>query len=180
MDYQDFLGPDATTDNMGGTTNRIFYAPKSYFTTIQDVLALDDPSATTLDEFAEITDAHVFATGKGAHVLYCTLDKGSAEFIGQGELDGRSFSGVLKGFTPGIAPALLGFFRMAKNDQFIVWPELADGKLLQFGSPRFSASILASKIGTATNSSGVRGTEWEIKFMESGPYIYSAALTMFP
>lgn len=180
MDYQDFTGPNATTDNMGGTTNRIFYAPKSYFTTIQDVLALDDPGATTLDEFAEITAAHVFAVGKGAHFLYCTLDKGTGEFNEQGELDGRSFAGMLKGFTPGIDPALLGFFRMAKNDQFIFWPELPDGKLLQFGSPRFSAYMSAKKIGTATNSSGVRGTEWEVKSMESGPYLYSAALTLHP
>lgn len=180
MDYQDFTGPRYDQDRMGGTTNRIFYSPKRYITTMTDVLALDDVSATSLAEFVEITDPHVFAAGKGAHVLYCTLDKGSADWATQGELDGRSFKGTLKGFTPGLDPELLGFFAMAQNDQFVVWPELPDGKLLQFGSPRFSAYLIATNIGTATNSSGVKGTTWEVTYMESRPYIYSAALTLFP
>jgi hypothetical protein len=180
MDYADFTGPDATTDNMGGTTNRIFWAPKRYFTTIQDVKALDDPTLTNLAELAEITTAHVFEPGKGAHELYCTLDKGSVDYNSQGELDGRSFKGSLKGFTPGLDPGLLGLFRMAKNDLIIAWPELPDGKLMQLGSKRFFASMIVSKIGTATNSSGVRGTDWEISFMESGVYMYNASLMKYP
>jgi hypothetical protein len=180
MDYQNHSGPNGTEDNIGGLTNRIWYAPKSAFAIIQDVKSLSDAAVTDEAEYAEIATAHTFQTGKGFRQLYSTMDKGSVEAAPQGELDGRSFKLHGKGFYPGVDPKILGFFRKAKNDQFIVLCELADGTVWQIGSPRFSAYILPSKIGSATNSSGIRGTEYEITSMESGAVIYSGTITMHP
>lgn len=183
LDYQDFSGPNASQDNIGGGTTRIFGAPVSYFTPltgIKDWKALTDGTATALSEFATISTTHTFNTGYGFHTFYCTMDKGSIEWTPQGELDGRSFKGMAKGFMPGVDASWLGLMRQAKNDRWIFLFELADGQLMQLGSKRFPAYFLPEKIGSATNSSGIRGTEYSITTMESGPAMYTGTVTLFP
>lgn len=179
IDYAQHTGPDGTQDNIGGLTNNWWYAPFSYFATngIKDVKALDDASVTQESEWAEISDDHEFtAPDQRFAKMYCTLDKGSVDATVQGDTDGRSFKFEFKGFYPGVDTAVLGFFRRAKNDRFIVLAELADGQIIQVGSKRFCAYIIANKIGTATNSQGTRGTEFIITSMESGPMIYTGAI----
>lgn len=179
--YADHLGPDGSTDNIGGLTNRIWYAPFSYFADggIKDVKALDDNTVTAESEWSEISEDHEFLDPSERFAeLYCTLDKGSVENTVQGDTDGRSFKMVLKGFHPGMNAGTLGFFRKAKNDRFIVLAEMADGKIIQVGSKRFCAYIVATKIGTATNSTGTRGTEFEITSMESGPMLYTGEILL--
>lgn len=179
LNYTGLTGRQGVEDNIGGLTKRFFFAPKSYFTTISKTKDLDDPTAT-VDELSEISADHVFAVGKGFHTAYCTRDMGEVKYAGAGERDGRSIPGKATFFTPGLAIANLGQLRMLKNDELIILAELADGKLLQLGSERFPAEVRISEGGSAKNESGVRGMMIEVDFFESGPQIYTGALTLHP
>jgi hypothetical protein len=162
-------------DNIGGTSEKWLFSPLAWITELKDVTELDDPAATTFDEYAEIADDHVFAAGKAPFAIYCTMDKGKGSFDPQGERDSRSAKGTFSMMTPGIDPKLVGMMRSAKNYSWIVWPILADGKIIQLGSPRFSCDVVC-KFDIATNSSGYRGAEITVTCMESGgPYRYSGA-----
>lgn len=176
-DYSDIVGPNGTEDNIGGATERWWFAPKDWFASIADVKKLDDGTATAFTDYSVIATDHTFTSGKGFIEIYCTPDKGSGSWAAQGETDGHSYKGTMKAFVPGINGTLLGMLRKLKNEKCIVLQELADGKVLQYGSPRFSAKVLATNIGTATNSSGVRGSEIEVTCMESGPVLYTGEIT---
>ncbi len=81
---------------------------------------------------------------------------------------------MVKGFVINLQPTLLGILRKAKNGKFVVLGVTADGKYIQGGDKFFSAYIRATKIGTATNGAGRRGSDVEIDWMGSGTYLYTA------
>lgn len=175
--FANITDPDGA-ENMGGTTQRWYFSLRKEITTLQDVLPLSDDTATTNSEYAVITADHVWAATKKAFLVYCTEDKGTGEFAAQGEIDGKSLKANFKLFVPGIDGETLGTLRRLKNHKCVVWPELTDGQLLQLGSPMFAASVNIDKIGLATNSSGIRGTEISVTWMGSGAIIYEGALTL--
>lgn len=179
MDYIDLTGPNGTEDNVGGTIDRLYYAPKSYFTTIQDT---DEnlSTATTFAELSEINTAHVFAAGKGFHTMYNTQDSGSIEYTRVGERDGFTMKGVAKFFYPGSKSEMLGWIRQAKNDQFIFLFPLPDGVVHQGGSTLFAALLSPEKFSTGTNGGGRRGTEFQVEWFCSGPILYKAAISLYP
>jgi hypothetical protein len=176
LTYGGLQGPNGLEDNIGGLTKRFWFAPKSYFTTIQAVKDLSDGTATSTT-IAEIASDHVFASGKGFHVCYCTRDMGEVKYTGAGERDGRSIVGKGTFFVPGLKSSNIGQLRMMKNDELIILAEAADGKVLQLGSVRFPAEVRVSEGGTAKNESGVRGFMIEVDAFESGPQIYTGAIT---
>lgn len=173
--YTGLTGLQGIEDNIGGTTKRFYFAPKGYFTTIQAVKDLSDGTATTTT-LAEIAADHVFASGKGFHVCYCTRDMGEVKYTGAGERDGRSIVGKGTFFVPGMKNTNIGQLRMMKNDELIILAEMADGKVLQLGSARFPAEVRVSEGGTAKNESGVRGFMIEVDAFESGPQLYTGAI----
>lgn len=177
-DYTAIQGPPATQDNFGGTSERWFFAPKRWITTIQTVLEMNDPAFTTWDQLVVIDTDHVFALGKGVVEMYATADTGMAKLSEQGELDGKSLKGEAEFFIPGLDPILLGQLRMLKNERALAWVECADGQLIQCGSKRFSCYISIKEIGTAKNSSGVRGSTVSLKWFESGITLYAGALPL--
>ncbi|MFA9220545.1 MAG: hypothetical protein ACEQSL_05100 [Sediminibacterium sp.] len=173
MDYEHMLGPDGTEDNLGGTAGFFLCAPKSYFAAngVTEAVTLED--GTTLEEIGENSTDFTFLSGKGWLRVYCTFDKGSLEGMVQGERDGRSYKQVGKAFLPGIAARTLGFMRKAKNDRWVALIPTVDRKWIQMGDIFFDTEIYATKIGTATNSQGVRGSDIELGCMGSGICVYT-------
>lgn len=174
MDYIDFNGPDGQSDNMGGTTQRLWYARKADFLVIQ-VPTL----AVTLSDIVTISTAHTFKTGKCFKEMYSTRDTGELNAESQGDTDGKSLKISAKSFLPGSTPLSHGFAKLAKNDQFIVIEEMADGQLLQVGTKRFPATCTA-KFGSAKNSSGVKGYHFDWETNETSMLVYTGAVTVIP
>jgi hypothetical protein len=174
VDYADFPGPQGGADNMGGTKQFFYYAPIDYFDTIEK----PDPNDTSLEGKSIIPVSHTFQAGKGFHKMYCTIDKGNIEASQQGETDGHSYKQMAKYFYPGSDAAVHGLASRAKNDRFITLHEMPDGKVMQIGSEDFFAKI-SGKFGTGTNSSGIRGYEFEVASMAPDNYIYEGDITLF-
>lgn len=170
----DMLGPDGQADNMGGLTQRIWYARKA------DFLAIQTPTpSTTFASVAEITTAHTFKTGKCFKVMYCTQDKGKLKADVQGDMDGHSFKQEVEGFYPGNSADFHGFASKGKNDQWIVLAENPDGSINQIGTEMFPAQLIPS-YDSASNASGTKG--YNVKWASMGPtnLIYNAAVTVTP
>lgn len=178
IDYNNLLGPNGQEDNLGGSQQKVYYAPLRDFETIQAPEPL--ATATTDAELVNISTDHVFKTGKMFLTMYTTEDQGMADYEVQGDPDGKSVKPVAKVFYPGAEEAILAFMAKAKNDQFIFLLPLADGKVLQIGSEQFPARI-SPKWTSATNSGGVRGAEIEItQIVASSPVIYSGTISTTP
>ena len=173
--YKNIAGPNGTQDNIGGTTQRVYFAPISAFDSI--AAAVDLGSETNMAELSEISTDHTFTGTKGFFKSYCTRDKGNVKGTIVGERDGRGmkFDGMF--FVPGSVIATLGGTRKMKNDQFVFLFEQADGTLLQIGTERFPAEV-SIEYDTAQNESGVRGTTFKVSGFESGPFIYTGAITL--
>lgn len=174
MDYIDFNGPDGQSDNMGGTTQRLWYARKS------DFLVIQEPSASlTLGDIVTISTAHTFKPGKCFKEMYSTRDKGEVMAEPQGDTDGKSLKIGAKSFLPGSDPLAHGFAKLAKNDQFIVIEEMADGQLMQIGTKRFPATC-TPKFNSGKNSSGVKGYDFDWETNETSMLVYTGAVTVVP
>ena len=171
----DFNGPDGQADNMGGLTQRLFYARKADFLTIQTPVT----TPATFDAVVDIVTAHIFKTGKCFKKMYITEDKGKLKADTQGDMDGHSFKQEVESFLPGSDSLAHGFAAKAKNDQWIVLAEQPDGKLLQVGTEMFPARCIPS-FNTGSNASGTRG--YDFKWGSSSPinYVYAAAVPLIP
>lgn len=177
--YTDFAGPVGQFENMGGTTQR------SFFASIGDFLAIQKPvsNPTTFGAKSEIATAHTFKTGKCFKKIYTTMDKGKLELKSQGETDGKSLKQEFEFFYPGSSADIHGFIGSAKNDSFIFLLEMPDtditGEYLQVGTEQFPAK-LTGDFTSATNSSGVRGYMVKVEAMTRIQYVYTAAVTVVP
>jgi len=175
MDYANMTGPVGTEENMGGTTQRLWFAPIRDFLTIGAV----DPNAATLPLSVTVAVDHVFKTGKKFNVMYVTMDSGQLDDELQGDRDGKSFKTKMKGFHPGMTAAVVGAMNQFKNDKMLCLIELPDGSIRQIGSEQFYAEIMP-KFSTGTNSGSRRGFEFEIESMSPRPYIYTGAISVTP
>lgn len=177
--YTDFTGPVGQFENMGGTTQRVFFASIAEFLAIQKPVS----NPTTFEAKAKIATAHTFQTGKCFHKAYTTMDKGKLELKSQGETDGKSFKQEFEFFYPGSSAALHGFLGSAKNDSFIFLLEMPDtditSEYLQVGTEQFPAK-LTGEFTSATNSSGVRGYMVKVEAMTRIQYVYAAAVSLTP
>lgn len=176
--YSSFGPPAGQTDNMGGTTQRIYFAPISYFDTIQTPIAVP----TTFGEKSKIVTAHTFLVGKGFSTVYCTANKGKVDAKSQGETDGKSLKMEGEFFFPGSLAEAHGLASAIKNDNMIILTEMPDSDVngyIQTGSEMFPAKI-DPEFTSATNEGGVRG--YTFKYYANTPtvYIYDAAITIQP
>lgn len=175
IDIIEFPGPGGQDDNMGGLTQRLFYARKADFAIIQTPVA----TPTTFDAVAEITTTHTFKVGKGFQKMYITQDKGKAKADIQGDMDGHSFKQEAESFLPGSDPLAHGFAAKAKNDQFIVLAEMPDGTLMQIGTEMFPCHCVPS-FDTGSNASGARGYSFKWGSMGTVNLIYKGTITLMP
>jgi hypothetical protein len=163
--YADYLGPDGSEVNMGGTAQICYFAP------VDDVLTWGAPAASPANQYVLAT-AHTMKTGKKFHKAYITLDTGDLEFGENGEMDGRSFKSTFKFFYPGASDDALQLANEIKNDKLIFLVELPDGKVFQLGSSRFFCSVKGNFKTTTTSGRG-RGFEFTVECYT--PYIYRYA-----
>jgi hypothetical protein len=179
MDYADLNGPNGTEDNMGGLTQRMYFASKSTFLSIKTPIAVP----VTLGDLVDIPTAHTFNSGGCFKKLYCTMDKGKMEAKGQGDTDGKSYKQEFEVFLPGSLSAAHGFAAQCKNDNFICLLEMPDSSVangyLQVGTEMFPAKI-EPEFTTSTNSAGVRGYTFKGHAMANRNYIYKAAISLTP
>lgn len=174
INYVDVPGKADEAVNMGGTKQWIAYAP------VRDFLVMQTTTpSTTPDSTVDITTTHTFITGRCMKKLYCTIDKGQAGNVGQGEIDGKSWAQSAKIFIPGADSLSLGTANIMQNDRLIFFIPMPDGTVLQIGSADFYASIDA-KFGTGTNKTGIRGTEFDISSMQPAPLVYKGTLNFTP
>ncbi len=176
--YSSFGPPAGQDDNMGGTTQRIFFAPISYFDTIQTPAA----GPVTFDAKSKIVTAHTFLVGKGFSKIYCTANKGKIDAKSQGETDGKSLKMEGEFFFPGSLAMAHGLASTIKNENLIILTELpdsADNGYIQTGSEMFPAKI-DPEFTSSTNEGGVRG--YTFKYYANTPtvYIYDATITEQP
>lgn len=178
MDYQDLIAPAGTADNMGGTTQRVYFAPLSTFLSIKKPTA----SPSTLADLVDITTAHTFNTGGCFLKAYCTADKGKVDVKPQGERDGKSFMQEAEFFYPGNESQAHAMAAQFKNDKFIFLfekPDSATKGYLQVGTEMFPAEI-SPEFTTGTNASGVQGYIFKVSAMTDKQYIYKSTISLTP
>ncbi|OIN59801.1 hypothetical protein [Arsenicibacter rosenii] len=166
--YADMLPPTGEEVNMGGLSERLWFARKV------DIQTWSAPAASPASPYI-LTSAFQMKTGKKFYECYITQDTGDLELQSIGEVDGKSFKPVLKAFYPGLEDAAITFFNQIKNDVIIVIAELPDGKMLQLGNERFSMRV-SPNFKTGVNSGRGRGMEFEVTGFI--PYIYRYAATV--
>lgn len=175
ISYINFTPPAGQDDNMGGLTQRVYFAPIADFAIIQKPVA----NPTTFEAKSEILTAHTFAVGKGFATAYCTMDKGKFDAKSQGDTDGKSFKLEGEFFYPGSKSKAHGLASAAKNDNFIILVEMPDSDVeghIQVGSEMFQAKI-EPEFTAAQNSSGVRGYVFKYHSVTPTVCVYKAAIT---
>lgn len=176
--YANMPGPAGQDDNMGGTTQRLYFAP------IADFLSIKKPITTpvTFADVSKIVTAHTFLTGKCFSAIYCTMDKGKIDAKGQGEVDGKSYKMDGEFFYPGSLAQAHGLASRIKNESLILLTEMPDSDVngyMQTGSEMFPAKI-EPEFTSATNASGVRGYTFKYHAMTPTVFVYTAAISITP
>ncbi len=174
MDLVDINAPEGGANNMGGTKQRFWFAPISYF----DTIATPEASPSTLAGLVTISDSHTFLTGYGFHKGYITQDKNGVKFEAQGERDGRSFKQSAKAFTPGSTPTLHGLASRCKNERFIVLVEETDDQVSQIGTADHYAELIMS-FSTGEKSADLRGYEIMVESVSNNNFRYTGTIVEF-
>lgn len=178
INYDNLNGPDGSRDNMGGTTQRAYFAAVNKFNVIQKPVS----NPTTLAATVEIVTAHTFKTGGCFKKIYITQNKGKLDTKSVGELDGKSFKQEFELFYPGSESEAHGFAAQAKNDNFIFLVEKEDSDVngfLQVGTEMFPAKI-SPDFTTATNESGVQGYMFKVEALATKQLVYKATVSLTP
>lgn len=158
-------------ENPGGIAQRLYWAPTSHLTTIQEPDNMS--TATTPAELVEVSTSHVLAAGKYWLTMYCTQGKGKGNFKNTAEVDASGGFYEVEVFIPGTDATTQGQLRMMKMDDLVVLLPMADGVKHQLGTTNFPAKLSEYEFGTAENGSGVRGTMLKIRAFQMGPITYT-------
>ncbi len=165
------IGNLAGQENPGGIAQLIYWAPKSYFTTIQEPSNM--ATATNPEDLVNVSTNHAFVVGKFFHTLYCTQGKGKMGFKNASDIDASGGFVELEVFVPGVDSATQGVLRMMKMDDLIIEVPMADGVKHQLGTTTFPAKMADFEFGTADNGSGVRGTMVKFRSFQLGVIKYT-------
>ncbi len=140
----------AGSENIGGTTDKIWFAPKQDFADDGIPEVPSDP--TTFASAAVAAGSVAFKTGKGWFSMYVTRDTAGVTSESQGEIDGKSFLNKFVFTHPGNKKEVLGWCRWANNSDLIFMVREAGGSYRLMGSELFSckADTIAPTTGVAT------------------------------
>lgn len=178
MDYENLAAPDGTRDNMGGTTQRVFFGPLSTFLVIQTPIAVP----VNPEDEVDIVTAHTFKPTFCFLKAYTTMNKGKLDTKSQGELDGKSFKQEFEFFYPGSLSEAHAFAAQAKNDNFIFLIEKPDSAVngyLQVGTEMFPAKV-SPDFTTGTNESGVQGYTFKVEAVSNKQFVYKSTINLVP
>lgn len=172
--YKDFIGPDGTEQNMGGTRQFLFFARHAAVLTWG---APDIADVATDDQYS-IKEAHVMKVGEKFYKFYCTLDTSELEAALQGERDGKSVKLSLKMWHPGTKKEIIVFQNNMKNDKSVWIVPLSDGTMIQMGSEHWTCDVMPT-LKTNKNS-GSKGTEFVVECMMPSILLYEAVVPLTP
>jgi len=131
---------------VSGLVNKIYYALRSDFTTVNDPKRICSSDAAqvaaTFSELAEIATAHVFKSGKKFFAIDFVTETGTIKSTQIGEIGRGLFQNELVIEIAGSGSDVLGFCRWVKNQQLVVLSEeFGTGNVRQLGSARLSATV---------------------------------------
>lgn len=162
-------------ENPGGLGQKIYYAPISYFTTIEKPDSMS--AATAAGDVAEISAAHAFAATKFFHTIYNTQLRGKGTFKSVGEVDASGGFYEVEVFIPGTDVTTQGLLRKLRTEDLLFLLPMADDETVhQIGSELFPAKMMEYEFGTADNGAGQRGTVVKLRAFQLGPINYTGAI----
>lgn len=175
MNFEDLTVSSSTSQNIGGTTDKI------YFVDINDVTSEaaipDFDAAASLEDAVTIAGNHTLASGKKFSTLTVEMDSGELMAKLNGERGGKSLATEADFMYPRFTPASLGFAKKAANARFIVLIPLPGGQVIQIGCKDFPAEI-EPEVGTGKNASGVRCTKGKIKSLANSIFFYTGSIDL--
>ena len=175
--YEDMLGQDGSDENPGGTADTVYFSPKSDFDTIQPVPAFDPTAA--LGTNIKITADHVWLSGKKPYKMEMLQDTGKALADMVGEIGGKSVSSSFECKYVGSLDKVLDMQRRIKNDTFIFFIVLADGKVIQIGTSLRAARAEAGA-DMATAKEGVRAMTVKVEATSQAAWLYEGDIPEVP
>lgn len=169
--------------NTAGTGVVLKWAPVSYFDAIAKATAAS--AAATADEIVKITTAHTFLTGKGFHNLEVVMNTGGVESNSVGEIAGKSFEHMAKGFVSNNDPLNLGLLtKLASCKYILLVPEITeDGTVYrQIGNEDRPGYCEDNSYNSGTAAADRRGTTVSFKSDGNATHapFYSGTITMHP
>lgn len=169
--------------NVGGTGVELLWAPISYFDTIAAPVGL--ATATTADQIVSITTAHTFVAGKGFHKMDVLIDTGAVESNAVGDIGGKSFEHICKGFVSNNGALNTGLLTMLASCKymFLVPENTANGVVYrQIGNKQRPAFCETNDYKSGEAAADRRGTSVAFKSNGHGIHVpfYSATITMHP
>jgi hypothetical protein len=130
---------------VSGLVNKIYYALRSDFATVNDpkrICGTVAQEAATFAELAEIATAHIFKTGKRFFGIDFVTETGTIKSTQIGEVGRGLFQNELIIEIAGSGSDVLGFCRWIKNQQLVILTEeFGTGNVRQLGSARLSATV---------------------------------------
>jgi len=145
-------------DNIGGIASRIYFAETSDLATVPTRAAFS--TITTPASAAMLTGSFSCKTGKQFFPIDITLDKGSLEVAGVGEVGGKSTKPALKFQTDGLDETMAGLLRLFQNGRFVfIIPNLNAADNFQVIGIDEPAQLKDGKLTTGEGIAGKRGME---------------------
>lgn len=142
LDLDNIGGESA--EPIAGLATKAWYARHDDFVTIRDSKRMEDevPAnvAETFEELMEITDDHVFKTGKCFKTIDFIQETGEVKCKMIGTKGAKLFENEVTLELEGSSSKLLGFLRAVKNEKLVLLvEEVGTGNIRQLGFSRYAA-----------------------------------------
>lgn len=173
--YEDFAGKDGSTENIGGTEQKIHYAPISDFETIQS--PPDFKSGTEIGSSVAIATDHVMKTGKKLSTIVLNMNSGRFNAEAVGEIGGKGVAPKFEGFLAGNYKHLIELQRNLNSDLFIFFIPLADGMVIQIGDDKQFAEASLSLVG-GENGGTTKGGTLMVSSSSKSAWVYEGDLPL--
>lgn len=175
-DYSNISNPVAGKDNIGG------YSNKAYFARVADIETaptMTDLSTALAGQANKLTGDFAMLTGKKFFECYVSDDSGETKEALQGDTNGKSIGLEFSFMVPGSSDEIEDFIRRAKNDDFVfLIPDINKvDRYKVFGNifthAKFPAKFDKLEGGSGKNTSSVNGRVMTFKVLaSSGPLPY--------
>lgn len=157
--------------NPAGTKTKLYVALHS------DILQFPPLPAQNgeLHEISTITSKFVMKPTKKFHELYITLEKGLAGIKLVGDRDGKSFESMVSGNYPDLDAQILGFLKVAANENLaVIWKDQKNRTCVIGFDPEVPADLITGDGTTGEKISDAKGMKLEFRNIGDSFYFYDA------
>lgn len=177
--------PTNLYDNIGGIKDKVFIAPKDWFTAIQGWKAAPTPPALpAAGDMVTIDQDHTFSTGKGFITLEFDFKTSNIEGEKSADFGSNNKKFTIIGHYYGITEEAAEVEALLNNNEVICIVEKLDGSLttkkLQFGLKDMPGRVIDAKWKTGTPDSGYAGCEFTIECFQPRLAFYKGVITEKP